>query len=121
MTALEEFICHFAVFSQAEAEDMGNVFIRHGVIHLFMEQFDLGCRVFQECLCRDGHGTAAMGSPREIIMAAYEAYLFVDEDVWLAMLRDRYETVSVKGTARVQRIVEYYIPAFQNMINMLRQ
>ena len=38
MTALEEFICHFAVFSQAEAEDMGNVFIRHGVIHLFMEQ-----------------------------------------------------------------------------------
>lgn len=120
MTALEEFISHFTVFSQAEAEDMESVFIQHGVVHLFMEQFDLGCRVFQECLCRDGHGTAAMGSPREIIMAAYEAYLFVDEDSWLDMLRDRYETGMLEGYERVQRIVKRYIPAFRNMIAMLR-
>ena len=33
---------------------------------------------------------AAMGSAKELIAAAYEQYLFVDEDIWLAMLRDRH-------------------------------
>ena len=37
---------------------------------------------------RPGHG--CHGSAKELIAAAYEQYLFVDEDIWLAMLRDRH-------------------------------
>lgn len=32
------------------------------------------------------------GSPREIIKTAYAYYDFIDESVWLGMLRDRNDT-----------------------------
>ena len=68
---------------------MTNPFICHGIVHLFQEAFDLGLMAFREALKRDGR-LAAMGSAKELIAAAYEQYLFVDEDIWLAMLRDRH-------------------------------
>lgn len=81
---------HIQLLQQAEEADLTNPFICHGIVHLFQEAFDLGLMAFREALKRDGQGLAAMGSAQELIAAAYEQYLFVDEDIWLAMLRDRH-------------------------------
>lgn len=81
---------HIQLLQQAEEADLTNPFICHGIVHLFQEAFDLGLMAFREALKWDGQGLAAMGSAKELIAAAYEQYLFVDEDIWLAMLRDRH-------------------------------
>ena len=80
---------HIQLLQQAEEADLKNPFICYGIVHLFQEAFDLGLMDFLEALKRDGR-LAAMGSAKELIAAAYEQYLFVDEDIWLAMLRDRH-------------------------------
>ena len=37
----------------------------------------------------EGKSAAGSGSPREILKAAYEVYDFIDEDIWLDMLKAR--------------------------------
>ena len=81
---------HIQLLQQAREADLTNPFVCHGIVHIFQEAFDLGLMTFREALKRDGQGMAAMGSAKELIAAAYEQYLFVDEDIWLAMLRDRH-------------------------------
>lgn len=81
---------HIQLLQQAREADLTNPFVCHGIVHIFQEAFDLGLMAFRESLKRDGQGMAAMGSAKELIAAAYEQYLFVDEDIWLAMLRDRH-------------------------------
>ena len=78
---------HIQLLQQAREADLTNPFVCHGIVHIFQEAFDLGLMAFREALKRDGQGMAAMGSAKELIAAAYEQYLFVDEDIWLAMLR----------------------------------
>ena len=81
---------HIQLLQQAREADLTNPFVCHGIVHIFQEAFDLGLMAFREALKRDGQCMAAMGSAKELIAAAYEQYLFVDEDIWLAMLRDRH-------------------------------
>lgn len=81
---------HIQLLQQAREADLTNPFVCHGIVHIFQEAFDLGLMAFREALKRDGQGMADMGSAKELIAAAYEQYLFVDEDIWLAMLRDRH-------------------------------
>ena len=81
---------HIQLLQQAREADLTNPFVCHGIVHIFQEAFDLGLMAFREALKRDGQGMAAMDSAKELIAAAYEQYLFVDEDIWLAMLRDRH-------------------------------
>lgn len=81
---------HIQLLQQAREADLSNPFVCHGIVHIFQEAFDLGLMAFREALKRDGQGLAAMGAAKELIAAAYEQYLFVDEDIWLAMLRDRH-------------------------------
>ena len=81
---------HIQLLQQAREADLTNPFVCHGIVHIFQKAFDLGLMAFREALKRDGQGMAAMGSAKELIAAAYEQYLFVDEDIWLAMLRDRH-------------------------------
>lgn len=81
---------HVQLLQQAREADLTNPFVCHGIVHIFQEAFDLGLMAFREALKRDGQGMVAMGSAKELIAAAYEQYLFVDEDIWLAMLRDRH-------------------------------
>lgn len=81
---------HIQLLQQAREADLTNPFVCHGIVHIFQKAFDLGLMAFREALKRDSQGMAAMGSAKELIAAAYEQYLFVDEDIWLAMLRDRH-------------------------------
>lgn len=102
------------LLQQAQGADLSNPYICHGIVHIFQEVFDLGLMAFREALKRDGQGMAAMGSAKELIAAAYEQYLFVDEDIWLAMLRDRHGSQDPIGE-QVSRILGAYRHALESL------
>lgn len=117
MEALADFSKQLLMLEQAREQDMDNPFILHGIIRLFARQFDLAIKVFQQLLKRDGQGMAAMGSPKEIIAAAYEEYVFVDEAAWMAMLKVRNDDAAGNEDAPllVQTILDEYMPVFRTL------
>ncbi|MCI1248071.1 MAG: nucleotidyltransferase substrate binding protein [Megasphaera sp.] len=120
MDTYETFSNHLELLAQGDQRDMSDIFIAHGLVHLFMEQFDLGLALFRAALHEDDQVLLAMGSPREVILAAYDTYLFVDEDVWLAMLKDRNGNMDDGIEGCVARIMTRYIAAFRRMEEELK-
>lgn len=114
MTERQAFSAQLQLLQQAEQQDLSNLFILHGIVHLYQGVFDLAMTVFHDALKRDGFGMAAMGSPKEIIAEAYEQYLFVDESLWLAMIRERFGSEDALDV-RVRRILDSYVPALTQL------
>lgn len=123
MKKFDNFRNNLAVLSQAGQQDLENEFIIGGIIDKFTIQFELGWKVLKELLRYEGRIEANSGSPREILKTAFAVYDFIEEDVWLAMLRDRnnmshiYDGAAARELVRV--IIERYIPAFQYLQNCI--
>lgn len=117
MKKFENYCSNLTVLSAADQQDLNNEFIIGGIIDKFTIQFELGWKVLKELLRYEGRGEANSGSLREILKTAFELYDFVDEELWLAMLKDRNSMNHIyDGQAArdlVQTILERYIPAFQ--------
>jgi nucleotidyltransferase substrate binding protein (TIGR01987 family) len=77
-------------------------FVQGGIIDKFFIQFELGWKLFKALLAYEGDPVSASGSPRDVIKAAYQYFDFIDETLWLDMLRDRNNTAhtSMMRTAR---------------------
>ena len=108
-----------AILSKAQNEDLENEFIISGIIDKFSIQFELGWKVLKELLRYEGNSIANTGSPREIIKAAYSVYEFIDEEIWISMLRERNNMTHIyDGEAAkelVESIIKKYIPMFCTM------
>lgn len=119
MKKFEQFSRHLQVLRRADKEDITNEFIISGVIDKFYIQFELGWKVLKELLSYEGVNSAASGSPREIIKAAYACFDFIDENLWLQMLRDRNDTTHMyneqAAVELVDKIIKDYIPLFEEM------
>ena len=116
MKKFENYSLNLNVLSKAEKEDLENEFIISGIIDKFFIQFELGWKVLKDLMRYEGRSIANTGSPREIIKAAYSVYDFIEEDVWLSMLRARNDMTHIyDGNAAkemVNKILNEYIPAF---------
>ena len=119
MKKLDHYRANLEVLSTAGQQDLENEFVIGGIIDKFMIQFELGWKVLKELLQYEGRSEARSGSPREILKAAFQVYDFVDEDVWIAMLRDRNNMSHIYDGNAARRlaltIIDAYIPAFQRM------
>lgn len=119
MKKLDHYRANLEVLSTAGQQDLENEFVIGGIIDKFMIQFELGWKVLKELLQYEGRSEARSGPPREILKVAFQVYDFVDEDVWIAMLRDRNNMSHIyDGNAArrlAQTIIDAYIPAFQRM------
>jgi len=117
MKKFENYCSNLSVLSLAERQDLENEFIIGGIIDKFTIQFELGWKVLKALLRYEGRGEANSGSPREILKTAFEVYDFIDEDVWLSMLKDRNSMSHIYDGAAarelVQAILNRYIPAFE--------
>lgn len=117
MKKYENYLSNLAVLERAEKEDLSNEFIMSGIIDKFCVQFELGWKLFKELLKYEGKGIAATVSPRQIIKGAYEIYDFLEEGLWLEMLRDRNDMAHIyDGDAArelVDKIIAQYIGEFQ--------
>lgn len=107
------------VLRRAKEQDLANEFIQAGVIDKFSLQFELGWKLLKDLLRYEGVASAATGSPREILKAAYRYFTFIDDQIWLRMLTDRNTMAHIydSGAARrlVTTIIEEYIPAFDDL------
>lgn len=116
MRRYESYVSSLAVLSQASSQDLSNEFVMGGVIDKFRLQFELGWKLLKRLLAYEGEAIAATGSPRDILKAAHGYYDFLEEDVWLSMLRERNNSAHIyDGTAAkklVATIIDSYIPAF---------
>lgn len=126
MKKFDNFVSHLNVLERAKDEDINNEFIVSGIIDKFSIQFELGWKVLKELLKYEGNSVANTGSPREILKAAYFVYDFIDEDIWLSMLKSRNDMTHIydKKAAEdlVKIILKEYIPCFQKMKeNVLKQ
>ena len=89
------------------------------IIDKFFIQFELSWKVLKELLRYEGKSVANTGSPREILKAAYSVYDFIDEDIWLDMLKSRNDMTHIYDGEAAKRLVDMilgkYIPAFKLM------
>ncbi len=125
MKKFENYSLNLNVLSKAEKEDLENEFIISGIIDKFFIQFELGWKVLKDLMRYEGRSIANTGSPREIIKAAYSVYDFIEEDVWLSMLRARNDMTHIyDGNAAkemVNKILNEYIPAFIELKNGIEE
>lgn len=119
MKKFENFKTNLAALERAETQDLDNDFIVSGIIDKFYVQFELGWKVLKELLKYEGRAESNSGSPRAVIKAAYTVYGFLDETLWLSMLRERNDTAHMydEEAARtlMRHILRDYIPAFVRM------
>ena len=87
MKKFDHFKSNLNVLALADQEDLTNEFIIGGIIDKFFIQFELGWKVLKELLSYEGQGISASGSPKMILKTAFTIYDFIDENVWLEMLR----------------------------------
>ena len=119
MKKYDNFSSNLEVLKRAEHENLNNEFIISGIIDKFFIQFELSWKLLKELLRYEGRSIANSGSPREILKAAYSVCEFLDEDIWLSMLRSRDVMTHIyNGQAAKQMvdvIIREYIPAFEKL------
>lgn len=124
MKKFNNYIMNLQVLEKAGEEDLDNEFIISGIIDKFFIQFELGWKVLKETLRFEGNKMANTGSPREIIKAAYTVYYnFIDEEVWINMLKTRNDMTHIYDGEAAKRLVSAilneFIPEFQRLKNGL--
>jgi len=116
MKKWDNFCNNLRVLSQAGEKDLNDEFIVGGIIDKFNIQFELSWKLFKELLKYEGRAVAASGSPREILKEANTVYDFIDEAVWLDMLKARNDNAHIYdgGAAKrlAVRIIDEFIPEF---------
>lgn len=100
-------------------QDLGNEFVVSGVISKFALQFELGWKLLKAMLAYEGDPVSVSGSPRDVIKAAFQYYDFLDESLWLRMLRDRNDSAHIYDAGRARRLVDAvvadYLPEFERV------
>lgn len=119
MKRFEQYQRHLEILKRADQEDLENEFIVSGIIDKFFIQFELGWKVLKQLLQYEGKEISRSGSPRDIIKAAYACFDFLDEELWLSMLKEHNNTTHIyqEEAARelVRQILECYIQEFVHM------
>ena len=119
MRKFENYSAALRSLRQAPAQDLSNEFIQSGIIDKFEFQFELGWKLLKALLLYEGDPVAASGSPRDTLKAAYQYYDFMDEALWLRMLRDRNDSAHVydgeKARRPVDTIINDYLPEFDRL------
>lgn len=125
MKKFENYVSNLKVLEKAKDEDLNNEFIIGGIIDKFTIQFELGWKTLKELMKYEGREEGNTGSPRSIIKAAYTIYDFMDEEIWLEMLKARNDMSHIyDGNAAknlVNDILQKYIKEFQRMKQNLEQ
>jgi len=110
MKKFEHFKSNLKVLVTAENEDLSNE---------FFVQFELGWKVLKELLNYEGQAISATGSPKMILKTAFTIFDFMDEDIWLGMLKNRNDLTHIYDELAAKRLVgvilKEYIPEFVKM------
>lgn len=119
MKIYRNYVSNLQVLEKASLEDLSNEFIKSGIRNKFFLQLDLSCKVLKELLQYEGKSIGSTGSPRSIIKVAYSVWDFIDEELWLEMLKARNDLSHMYNEAAardlVENILNKYIGEFQKL------
>lgn len=119
MRKYENYCSNLRVLERADQEDLTNDFIVGGIIDKFFIQFELGWKVLKELLVYEGRSDFVTGSPRSVLKTSFAVWEFIEEEVWLSMLKDRNNMTHIYDSDEAERlavqIITRYIPAFQKL------
>ena len=119
MRKYENYCSNLRVLERANQEDLTNDFIVGGIIDKFFIQFELGWKVLKELLVYEGRSDFVAGSPRSVLKTSFAVWEFIEEEVWLSMLKDRNNMTHIYDSGEAERlavqIITRYIPAFQKL------
>ena len=119
MRKYENFRSQLDVLRRADSVDLTDEFVMSGVASKFSLELELAWKLLKETLAYEGVEAAASGSPRTILKAAFATYDFLDEDVWLEMLKARNDLSHIYDEdaerAVVDCVIQAYIPAFNRL------
>lgn len=125
MKIYKNYVSNLQVLEKAPLEDLSNEFIGAGIRNKFFLQLDLSCKVLKELLQYEGKSIGSMGSLRGIIKAAYSVWDFIDEELWLEMLKARNDLSHMYNEAAardlVENILNKYIGEFQKLRMCLQE
>ena len=125
MKKFDNYESALSVLSRAGEQDLTNEFVQSGIVDKFSLQFELGWKMLKELLRYEGDSVALTGSPRDVLKAAYRCFDFIDDDVWLSMLRDRNSIAHVYDGDAMQRLLERvlddYIPTFEVLLDAVKE
>ena len=120
MRRFDEYCRHLKVLQRAWQEDLSNEFIVSGIIDRFFIQFELGWKVLKNLLRYEGSPVGKTGSPREVIREAYRYFGFMDEEIWLGMLKERNDTAHIYDGEAAQRLAEKIIKEYTGEFEIMR-
>lgn len=90
-----------------------------GLVALFEICFEQSWKCMKEVLAEEGVETAASGSPKSIIKAAYQTGLITDDETWLMALASRNNVAHSYNELVAKDIVmqtkEKYVPLFREL------
>ena len=116
MKIFVNYISNLNILRRANQENLANEFIISGILFKYKIVFDFAVKLLKDLLRYEGCSVGNSGSPRDIIKEAYKMYDCIEEDVWLAMLRDGNDLTHIYDGKQAQKLVEVilakYIPAF---------
>ena len=119
MRQFEIYDASLKVLREAPGQDLSNEFVLGGVIDKFSLQFELGWKLLKALLAYEGSFVSATGSPRDILKEAFRYYDFMDDALWLSMLRDRNNTAYVYDARAARRLADtvigVYLPEFERL------
>lgn len=119
MRKYENYVSALASLRKAPEQDLANEFVQSGVIDKFELQFELGWKLFKTLLAYEGDPVSASGSPRDVLKTAFQYYDFMDESMWLRMLRARNDSAHIYDASKTRRLVDDvirdYIPEFERV------
>ena len=88
------------------------------------DRLELGEKVLKGLLDYERQRSSANGSPRRIVKAAATLYDFIDESIWLDMLKARNNRTQMYNATAARRfadeILQQYIPEFQRLEMCIR-
>ena len=125
MKKYENYASALQSLSLAPQQDLNNEFIQSGIVDKFELQFELGWKLLKALLAYEGDPVSASGSPRDVLKTSLKYYDFLNEELWLRMLRDRNDSAHIYDGERMRRLVDAiiadYIPEFERVQHGLEQ
>ncbi|MEA1961005.1 MAG: nucleotidyltransferase substrate binding protein [Bacillota bacterium] len=99
-----------------------NDLLRDGLIQRFEFTFELAWKTLKACF--EDEGLTGLNSPKTVLREAFSAGLIEDDEVWLAMLKDRNSTAHIYSEALaieiVNNIQERYVNAIEQLIEQIK-
>ncbi|PLS30694.1 nucleotidyltransferase [Bifidobacterium margollesii] len=125
MRKYENYSLALSSLRKAPKQDLTNEFVQSGIIDKFELQFELGWKLLKALLAYEGDPVSASGSPRDVLKASFQYYSFMNEQLWLRMLRDRNDSAHIYDASKALRLVNSvitdYIPEFERVEQGIEQ